>query len=545
MNTDKIVLFYPAGIVHYRNLEILKKNLPGFKFRVIVEPWIKELAAEVLDNIEPEDRVPVENDQVPKKVWQEHTDILFLSMAYPNSFRFHLVDEAAKQNIPVIAIEEVNQLALNDGIINHYFLPLDYLGVPSEVEKEKFMELGLSKDAVMVTGWPFFNKEAALAPKRMGEDDSKKQFQIPGESEKKYCLLVLGSLKEQDVVSLETWEVRRKILETVSAGLPEDYRLLIKPHPIETESGLEEIRKLVPDAVLLDPKYPIEPLLARADVVVNRGNSQVTLLAMLQNKPVIVIPAGLKTVFHGTMDTIITNSALEFNRIMEHYSRGQKQDYREILNIHFPLTQQEALKKVNELFTAALNKKATEHVNETKRIYISILYAFLGDTERAKQIASELPEGEILSLLKKLFDRLIGASEFRTLLGYFPGKIVRWHLQALFIRSLLEGKAVVTRSDLLLLEGFDGEVNPHYFIEDIMKRIELEYRVGNEDEAEELIHKFYEDYSVFDYYKQVFDMLRFVYQGRRKGWSLRKALWLLKNPNKAYTRRYLKDRLRK
>lgn len=544
MNTDKIVLFYPTGIVHYRNLEILKKNLPGFKFRVIVEPWVKERAAEVLDNIGPEDRVPVENDRVPEKVWQGHIDILFLSMAYPNSFRLYLVDEAAKRNIPVIAIEEVNQLALNDGIINHYFLPLDYLGVPSEVEKEKFMELGLSEDELMVTGWPFFNKEAALAPKRMVEDSRKKQFQIPGESEKKYCLLVLGSLKEQDMVSLETWRVRQKILETVSGGLPEDYRLLIKPHPIETESGLEEIRKQVPDVVLLDPKYPIEPLLAKADVVVNRGNSQVTLLAMLQDKPVIVIPAGLKTVFHGTMDSIIANSALEFNRILEHYSRGQKQDYQKVLNIHFPLTQQEALKKVNELFTAALNKKA-EGINETKRFYISILYAFLGDIEQAQQIASELPEGEILSLLKKLYDRLISGFEFRTLHGYFPGKIVRWHLQALFIRSLLEGKAVVTRSDLLLLEGFDGEVNPHYFIEDIMKRIELEYRGGNEDEAGELIHKFYEDYSVFDYYKQVFDMLRFVYQGRRKGWSMRKALWVLKNPNKAYTRRYIKDILKK
>ncbi|NIM10373.1 MAG: hypothetical protein GTO45_00150 [Candidatus Aminicenantes bacterium] len=545
MNTDKIVLFYPTGIVHYRNLEILKKNLPGFKFQVIVEPWVKEKAAEVLDNIEPEDHVPVENDQVPEKVWQEHIDILFLSMAYPNPFRLHLVDEAAKRNIPVIAIEEVNQLALNDGIINHYFLPLDYLGVPSQVEKEKFMELGLSEDAVMVTGWPFFNKEAALASKRKGENDSKKQYQITGESEKKYCLLVLGSLKEQDIVSLETRRVRQKILEIVSAGLPEDYRLLIKPHPIETESGLEDIRKQVPDAVLLNPKYPIEPLLARADVVVNRGNSQVTLLAMLQDKPVIVIPAGLKTIFHGTMDPIIANSALEFNRILEHYSRGQKQDYQKILNIHFPLTQQEALKKVNELFSTALNKKVTERVNETKRIYISTLYAFLGHTERAKQLATELPEGEIVSLLKKLFNRLISVSEFRTLLGYFPGKIIRWHLQSLFIRSLLEGKAAVTRSDLLLLEGFGGDVNPHYFIEDIMKRIELEYRGGNEAEAEEWIHKFYEDYSVFDYYKQVFDMLRFVYQGRRKGWSLRKALWLLKNFNKAYARKYVKDKLKK
>jgi hypothetical protein len=279
-------------------------------------------------------------------------------------------------------------------------------------------------------------------------------------------------------------------------------------------------------------------------VVVNRGNSQAVLLAMLQNKAVIVIPVGLRTVFHGVMDSIIAGSALEFNRILEHYSRGQKQDYRKILDIHFPLTQPAALEKVRELFTAALNKKV-ERVNITKRIYISILYAFLGDIGGAERITKELPDGEIVSLLKKLFNRSISGSESGTLLGYFPGKIVRRHLQALFIRSLLEGKTVVTGSDLLLLEGFDGEVNPHYFIEDIMKRIELEYRAGNESEAGELIHKFHEDYSVFDYYNQAFDMLRFVYRGRRKGWFLRKALWLLKNFNKAYARKFIKDKLNK
>ncbi|UCH92874.1 MAG: hypothetical protein JSV88_21615 [Candidatus Aminicenantes bacterium] len=536
--SNPTVLFYPTGIVHFRNLEILKKNLSGFRFRVILEPWVNKKAPGVLQNIEKQDWVMVEKGQLPGKGW-ENVDILFLSMAYPNPFRLHLVYEAAKRNIPVIAIEEVNQLALNQGMINHYFLPIDYLGVPSDVEKEKFLELGVSQDALYLTGWPFFDYKAALENHRYF--DMRKKYNL--QPDKKSCLLILGSLKERDMVSLETRGVRQEILDIVTMGLTEGYQLLIKPHPIETEAGLQEIQKQAPDAVLLNPEHPIEPLLAQADLVVNRGNSQVTLLALVRNKPLIVVPAGLKTIFHGVVDSIISNSASEFRRILVDYSRGEKKDYEKILTSHFPLTQTQAMQKVNELFTAALKKKITNR--RDKKIYISILYAFLEDMVLAKQIVDEAAEEEAASLLEKLYNHKITPGEFGVLLNHFPGKIIRWHLQALFIRSLIKRKNKTRLSEAKgLLEGFDGEVNPHYFIEDLVKRIELEYQAGNEIKAEQLFKKFYEDYSVFDYYKQAFDILHFVYHHHHKYFSFRKALWLLMNPNKAYTRKYIKNILK-
>jgi hypothetical protein len=320
----QVVLFYPTGIVHFRNLDILRKSLPGFRFRVIVESWVKEKAPEVLNHIKPGDRVTAEHGRLPQGAWKARgkpIDILFLSTAHPNPFRLHLVYEAAKQSIPVIAIEEVNQLALNDSIINHYFLPVDCLGVPSVIEKDKFIELGIPGDTIMVTGWPFFDYKAALEDHRYF--DMRKKYNI--QPDKKCCLLVLGSLKERDMVSLESRGVRQEILDIVSRGLPpEGYQLLIKPHPIEIEAELQEIQTQVPDAVLLNPKHPIEPLLAQTDLVVNRGNSQVTLLALLKNKPLIVVPAGLKTIFHGILDSIISNSASEFRRLLVDYSRGEK-----------------------------------------------------------------------------------------------------------------------------------------------------------------------------------------------------------------------------
>jgi hypothetical protein len=541
----QVVLFYPTGIVHFRNLEILRKSQPGFRFRVIIESWVTEKAPEVLNHIKPGDRVTAEHGRLPRRAWEvrgKTIDILFLSTAQPNPLRLHLVYEAAKRNIPVIAIEEVNQLALNDGIVNHYFLPVDYLGVPTPVEKDKFIELGVPKDTITVTGWPFFDYKAVMEDHRYF--DLRKKHNI--QPDKKCCLLVLGSVKERDMASLESRSVRREILDIASWGLPEGYQLLIKPHPVETEAGLHEIQKQAPDAVLLNPKHPIEPLLDQADLVVNRGNSQVTLLAMLRNKPLIVVPAGLKTIFHGVLDSIIVNSSAEFRRMLVDYSRREKKEYEKILDIHFPLTQKQAVQEVKGLFTTALKKKITD--TGDKKIYISLLYAFLGDIGTAKQVFAEAGGKHTapVSLLERLYNHKITPGEFRELLNHFPAKIVRWHLQALYIRVLIRVKNKKQLPGAVnLLKGFDGEVNPHYFIDELVKRIELEYQAGNNSKGEELVEKFHTDYSVFDFYRQAFDMLRFVYQSQRKRPGLRKILWLLKNLNTPYTREYIKNKLKR
>jgi len=533
------------GIVHFRNLEILKKNLPDFRFRVIVESWVEEKAPEVLNNIKPADRVKEKDGRLPKSAWEandKHIDALFLSTALPNLFRLHLVHEAAKRNIPVISIEEVNQLALNDGIINHYFLPLDFLGVPSRIEKDRFVKLGVPEETIMVTGWPFFDYNAALEDRRYF--DLKKKYSLqPG---KKSCLLVLGALKEHDMASLESRDVRREILDIVSRGLPaEGYQLLIKPHPTETETELQEIKKQVPDAVLLTPKQPIEPLLAQTDLVVNRGNSQVTLLTLLRKKPLIVVPVGLKIIFHGLLDSIIANSSSEFRRLLVDHSRGERKDYEKILTQHFPIMQKQAVHEVKRLFAAVLRKKVSYTMD--KKIYISLLYAFLGDMGTAKKVI-EAGGGETSSavLLGKLYNYKITPGEFEKLLDHFPAKMVRWHLQALYIRFLIKVKNKKQLPPAVrFLEEFDGEVNPHYFIEELIKRIELEYRAGNTGKAEELTDKFYPAYSVFDHYRQAFDMLRFVYRGKRKKPGLRKILWRLVNLKEVFARKIITNKLKK
>lgn len=532
---EATVLFYPTGIVHYRNLELLKKELPRFRFKVIVEPWVNAEAPEVLEKINKADRVKVKGGQLPPGTWDNGVDILFLSMAYPNLFRLRMVEEAVKRNIPVVSIEEVNQLALNDGIINHYFLPIDYFGVPSDIEREKFLELGIEEESLRVTGWPFF--EETIDVKNRQELKLRSFYKIP--ADKKCCLLVLGSLKEFDIVSLESRRVREEILETVSRGLPEYYQLLIKPHPIEKESALEDLRQRMPNAILVDPKAPIELLLDQADVVVNRGNSQVTLLAMLLNKPLAVIPVELKTIFQGPMDAIVANSSSTFFRIVDDFARHQLVDYKRVMEAHFPLKQQEALKKAGQLFHDALSGGPIGA--QRKKGAISIMYAFLGDVGRAVTLAGDLENKQSGAQLKKLYSGKITPAEFRTLLEHLPSKVCKWHAQALYVRALLKTKDIeAVKAGVPYLQGFEGDVNPHYFIEDIIGRVELEYKTGRLDEAHRLFDRYCRDFSVFAYCHQAFDMLQFVYEDDGKYPGFRKLLWFLKNPTKGYTKKRIK-----
>lgn len=531
-----VILFYPTGIVHMRNLELLKKHFRDFRFKVVVEPWMEENAPEVLETVKPKNRVLVTGNRLPAELWEEPVDALFLSMAYPTPFRLHMVHQAASRDIPIVAIEEVNQLALNDGIINHYFLPVDFLGVPSEIERERFMELGVPGSAVETTGWPFFDP-AEIVLKHHHNVFWKEKYNISAHHD--ICLLVLGSLKEHDIVSLETRRVRQEILQIVSSGLPDQFQLVIKPHPIETPEGIEDIKKMAPNAIVIDSKHPIEPLLLQSQVIVNRGNSQVTLLAMLQDKPVIAVPVGLNTIFHGVLDQAIAYTIDQFQLIMEKYMAGAKPNYKEILQLHFPYSHEKAFQKVGELLETALQKGAAE--NGRKKAVIAIIYAFLGELQEARTVVGQLTDTDTAQLLIKLFKKQITTGEFGQLLESVPGKIPRWHLQALYIRQLIENRRGLHEA-IRMLDDFDGDVNPHYFIHEILARVELEYKACRPGAAQFLVEKFKDDYAVFKYYRQGFDMMEYAY-GRRGGQRLRKTVWLMKNCRKAYTRKYIKDKI--
>lgn len=534
VNRKQVVLFYPTGIVHFRNLEILKTHLREFEFRVIVEPWVEKTAPEVLAGIEPGQRVMVGKEGVGNEMWQD-VSLLFLSMAYPNLSRLGLVEAAVKRGIGVIGLEEVNQLALNEGIINHYFLPLDLLGVVSGVEKQRFLELGIKETGLMVTGWPFFNGEAWAQEESEGSIRDKYEI-VAG---KKIALVILGSLKEDDIVSLETNVVRETILEIITQGLPVNYQVVIKPHPLEKQESLARIAERFVGVKILGARERVEPVLLAADLVINRGNSQVILLAMQSGKPIIVVPVGLRTIFHGQLAGVIAGSSEEFSQVVSQYEHGQRWDYQELLKLHFPLTQEQALEQVKQMFVRGVREK--QCTGDDKRVYMSILYAFLGALEPAIRILDEVSVGQPGLLLRKLYLGESAVEEFAQLLEWFPGLMVRWHLQALWVRRLSRSCQGLNLGEAVWwLDGFNGEVNPHYFIEELVQRVELEFRAGREEEAERLLARFSHEYGGLVYYRQAFAMFNFVYRGKGRFFGLRKLVWFLFHLHQSYTRKTIK-----
>jgi hypothetical protein len=521
------VLYYPTGVVHLRNLETLRR-LPGCRFRVIIEPWLAALPAGTLAAVEPADRLAVRDNRLPAEAWTG-VDLLFFCMAYPNRFRLELAREAARRGIPALAVEEVNQLALNDNRINHYVLPLDWLGAASEEERRRFVDLGWPPESVTVTGWPFL--QATGEARR----------RIPNEAgRKKSCLLVLGSLKERDIVSLETRAVRRAILQIVTDGLPADWQLLIKPHPLERADTLAAIRSLAPRAHLLDPRAAIEPLLEAADLVVNRGNSQVALTAMRLDKPLAVLPVGLNTVFHGALDEVIAGSAADLARLAARAEAGAHPDYASLLALHWPLNEAESLRRVGELFAAA-QERGGPRVEE-RMLHLALAAAVVGEKALALELLSGAQSGGDGARLSRLIACAAGEDDIAALQMRFPGGMVRRHLQALLTRWLVRRRPVP--GDLDRLDGFDGGMNVHGYLEDLLRRIELELGAGRRTVAEQLLARLEPEYAGFPFYRQAFAMLRFTYSRDRHA-GLRRWLWLLGHAHTPWARRVVGGWLRK
>ena len=149
----KTIVYYPVGTMHMRNLELLVEALPDFQFRVFYprQTWF---APDKVKKYHYE-HIFDQDDKIPEELFEGDVRALILTIAAVDRTIAKLIKAAFERDIPVIAIEEVNQLALNQGIINHYLMPVDHLLVASEYERNDLVRLGVSPEKVHVTGWAF------------------------------------------------------------------------------------------------------------------------------------------------------------------------------------------------------------------------------------------------------------------------------------------------------------------------------------------------------------------------------------------------------
>ena len=119
------IVYYPVGTVHMRNLDLLAGSLPGHDFRVLFRatlPWVDEAGAAGYDY----PYVLDSGEGLPSDLLDGDVGALVLPMAAVDSTICDLIEAAYEHGVPVIAIEEVVQVALNQGAINHYLMPVDH-----------------------------------------------------------------------------------------------------------------------------------------------------------------------------------------------------------------------------------------------------------------------------------------------------------------------------------------------------------------------------------------------------------------------------------
>jgi hypothetical protein len=91
----------------------------------------------------------------------------------------------------------------------------------------------------------------------------------------------------------DDWSFRQSVLQQLAtASQRTGRRTIIKIHPNEDlESEREHIQKIIPNAIVIGRETAIDELFSVTGVLVNRGNSQTCLDAVLRGIPTVFPPA--------------------------------------------------------------------------------------------------------------------------------------------------------------------------------------------------------------------------------------------------------------
>jgi SAM-dependent methyltransferase/tetratricopeptide (TPR) repeat protein len=329
-----LLLFYPTSPVHVRDIRLLMQKLPEWRCITVLYRPLARVAPGIDLALRQQGIHFIDLDADPELQEALPGDVsaLVLGAVFEN-FALDLFAWAKKQSLPVIAIEEVAQLALNQLDINNYDAPFDLLFVASAEERRLFLNLGYPSEMLRVSG--------LISNDRLGLTDAEPDGEI---------LERLGIRDGKKPIVYTTSPVRgrlalhnrddRSFRETLLAQIAEVCRRLgctplVKLHPnenLKTERG--RIQKIVPNAIVVGRETAMEDIFPVTGVLVNRGNSQTCLDGVLRGIPTVVVACGLKTLFHddggayvveeignlaNTIETALTQGAPDSSRVRSNH----------------------------------------------------------------------------------------------------------------------------------------------------------------------------------------------------------------------------------
>ena len=289
---SKNIVYYIVGPVHPRNLQSIARVMPNWTFRATYEMDNQWLNGETMSEI-PFENVVLSEDLVPDSLWKDNVSAVIFSTTQPRQAPINLLRSAFNRNIPTIAIQESNQIALNAGTINNYILPVDHLLVASDHERIGMIDAGTPEHRIQVTGWPFFTGHSVTKEQKTRQT-MKQNFNL--DPERPTATLALSALFDPG----ESPSVHRRQLQLAATGLPPEYQLVVKLHPSESLNVLMPfVTEYAPHANVIEGTVPIGNVLQATDVLLSRGASQVSIEALLHDIPVIILDTGTQNPFKG------------------------------------------------------------------------------------------------------------------------------------------------------------------------------------------------------------------------------------------------------
>ncbi len=497
------VAYYPAGAVHMRNLDLLAGALPQHDFRVLYRtslPWVDpDKVAEygypylLDDGDRPTTDLPAD--------LLEGVSALVLSIAAVEPMVCDLIEAAYERDVPVIAIEEVVQIALNQGAINHYLMPVDRLALASDFERDHMASLGVVEHKMAVTGWPFYSGLKS-APSPDSRNNAREMLGLAPDS--RVAALCLSRLNDaEDLSALESPQARAEILDTVRDGVPGSYELVVKLHPAEnSQAARRQIEARLPAATVVAGGVGIGDVLDAADVCLTRGNSQVALEALLRDMPVYAIPCGIPTLFDGDGEAFIVRDGEELRRAFADLENGRRPDATPVTSRHLPFSPDEALARTVAAIEEVVSGEPQQRADRDW-LELALYRSFLGEPERALAIIERRwPDirPPVVSALVRLLDGDASAGDIEMM-------VADADLNAAYIRPViiglwidqLDGRGTgPEQSDVDVIESsgrFPPRFNRHDFAGRAAKLGRLYLRASRLDEAEAIVTELAEQFG--------------------------------------------------
>lgn len=451
--SDREILFYVVGPVHPKNMALLAAAMPDHRFRMIYEPWLSKRGQIDL----PDNALPFVRDQVPRGLSPDSIAAVVFSTVQPRRAPLNLLYWALRNNLPAIAIEESNQLALNSGRYCNYLAPLDHLLVASGSERDYMLALGMPAERIHITGWPFCSASGAVdsgtrraAKGRLGLDP-----------EAPVAALTLTAYAD----SGETERVRITQLRMASDGLPADYQLVVKPHPIES---MDVLRRFVSmharGATILDGTTSIDSVLDATDVLLNRGVSQVAFEALFKGIPVVVLDVGNRTLFHDSAPECVAGSSTEVSQVVRRIEAADDAMalYQAVFDRHIPSSPDKAREMVRQKIVSIVEGPAV-HRCEEQWLEFALTYAWQVDRLGALHGLKHASSGGVARALGQLLRREATSHESELLADHWHDTYGEQMVLGLVCEQLCATRSDVQPFHLDLMQRLFGTVNPHLF----------------------------------------------------------------------------------